>query len=188
MEPSFPLELEREIFETAALSYPETIPRLLLVAVLEVATETQSLVLLGSDLDFESLSNRFTLSKLERLASSMQGLTKKLELADMYITLTHLDLFHSDWPSVIISEICHLPALTHLALCDDCEIAAAVHVLSNCARIAVLIYMNADEPKSDYDDEREILLDDDRFLTMAIGTDEYMRDWFDFKIDSWTLA
>ncbi|KAJ7620058.1 hypothetical protein FB45DRAFT_1032759 [Roridomyces roridus] len=229
VEPRFPLDLEREIFETAAILRPKIIPRLLLVAqrvhtwlepmlyrvvsltdgvdpvlpsfgrkppdflrdtirhvfldidvttaaaqaVLEVATETQSLALLSfnPNFDFESLAEPLgKLSKVQRLA------IHKLTLP-MYPSLTHLDLFQlphdfivSLWP-----QIARFPALTHLAIPCDSELAVAEHILSTCETIHVLISMSQQGTQTHVDEA--ILLDHDRFLTMGVGNEEYKRDW-----------
>ncbi|KAJ7620075.1 hypothetical protein FB45DRAFT_929415 [Roridomyces roridus] len=205
VEPRFPLDLEREIFETAAILRPKIIPCLLLVAqrvrawkppgflrdavrhvfldmqvptaaaqaVLEVATETQSLALLSfnPNFDFESLTEPLgKLSKVQRLA------THKLTLP-MYPSLTHLDLFQLP-PNFIVSlwpQIARFPALTHLAIPCDSEVAAADHILSTCETIHVLIFMSQQETRTHVDEA--ILSDPDGFLTMGVGNEEYKRDW-----------
>ncbi|KAJ7607239.1 hypothetical protein FB45DRAFT_1135793 [Roridomyces roridus] len=242
MEPCFPLELEREIFETASLLHPKSIPCFLLVthrvrtwlepmlyrvvsltsdkdpilpsfrmkppgflrdavrhvlldkdvttaaaqAVLEVATETQSLALLcfNTDFDLESLADPSKLPKLQRLA------THKLP-RPIYQSLTHLDLFGAsfDFIGSVWPQIARCPALTHLAIYSDCEIAAAEHVLSNCERIKVLIYMSEERAKTHV--YEEILLGHDGFITMTFDDEEYQRDWeigARGGVDFWTRA
>ncbi|KAJ7607237.1 hypothetical protein FB45DRAFT_929345 [Roridomyces roridus] len=246
MDPYFPPELEREIFETSAVLYPETIPSLLLVAhrvltwiepflyrvisvigheepaflpalrtkpagflrkavrhvfadmrvsthmsdlgqVLDIALDVESLTVFPATSEY--LLERLKPLHLKRLAILLEPVFHSDDLTvtaveftlPMFASITHLDLFDGISDSAYFehwTELAALPALTHLALSTLCDVLrGAKHVLGNSKTIKILVSMDPSDPEDDAPVIPERVVNDDRFVFMALSTAQYQEDW-----------
>ncbi|KAJ7207794.1 hypothetical protein C8J57DRAFT_1403088 [Mycena rebaudengoi] len=228
--PCLPPELEREVFEIAAVRHPETILALVLVAqrVLHwiepllyrtlVLTKTwprekNALVPIS-----DRASAKFTKyvrnimdsypapcpSPLLSLCSSISKLAlfqpepAMLPVLDnmrvqhlsivlrhlfggeidpgrpLFRGLTHLDLWDDFLDDLPIAD---LPALTHLCINNERESSFLLTMFENCDKLHVLVNMYWKQLDLERARQAPDLVDDPRFVLMALDSDEYMADW-----------
>jgi hypothetical protein len=90
--------------------------------------------------------------------------------------VTHLDLW-DDGTRVAGLPIAELPALTHLSLNEEQNLSLLRSLLSSCENLHVLVNMHWKQLDLERARQAPDLVDDLRFVLMALDTDEYVADW-----------
>ncbi|KAJ7256890.1 hypothetical protein C8J57DRAFT_1343247 [Mycena rebaudengoi] len=203
--PSFPPELEREIFEIAATEHPETIPTLVLVAhrVLHwIEPLLYRTLLLTRNLPQDKtallLAAQRTPAKFTKyvrnlllwpgdtslhfdcaiLLMSLCSGTSRLALFDpKHTMLPAIDNMRVDHLSALKVPIAQLPALTHLCVNEKQDLPLLLSIVKKCDKLCVLVNMYWSQFDLEEAQPAPDFADDPRFVLMALDSEEYIADW-----------